>query len=150
MYSGNSLLVFGPSRKTRQVSLNLMRAHAQCYRTLKGKKNGPRSMIGLVKNINIFDPYRAWNPLHRFQAKLLDGMFNRCWIRGLKTGRFKPPSGIRSVAIDGLKEAAISLESIITPISLLPPSCQQRSRLTHLFVHGRNAPISDIQCTLRD
>ena len=90
-------------KKTRQVSLNLMRAHAQCYRTLKGKKNGPRSMIGLVKNINIFDPYRAWNPLHRFQAKLLDGMFNRCWIRGLKTGRFKPPSGIRSVAIDGLK-----------------------------------------------
>ena len=25
-------------KKTRQVSLNLMRAHAQCYRTLKGKK----------------------------------------------------------------------------------------------------------------
>ena len=59
--------------------------------------------IGLVKNINIFDPYRRWNPLHRFQANLLDGMFNRCWINGLKTGRFKPPSALRSVSIEGLK-----------------------------------------------
>ena len=90
-------------KKTRHVSLNLMRAHALCYRTLKSMKHGRNAKIGLVKNINIFDPYRRWNPLHRFQAKLLDGMFNRCWIKGLQTGRFKPPSAVRSVAIDGLK-----------------------------------------------
>lgn len=90
-------------KKTRQVSLNLMRAHAQCYRTLKAKENGAAAKIGLVKNINIFDPYRRWNPLHRFQAKLLDGMFNRCWIQGLKTGRFKPPSSLRRFSIEGLK-----------------------------------------------
>jgi choline kinase len=66
-------------------------------------KNGDGCQIGLVKNINIFDPYRRWNPLHRFQANLLDGMFNRCWIQGLKTGRFKPPSALRSVSVDGLK-----------------------------------------------
>ena len=90
-------------KKTRQVSLNLMRAHARCYRTLKSMEHGGTRKIGLVKNINLFDPYRRWNPLHRFQAKLLDGMFNRCWIEGLKTGRFKPPSAMRSVSIDGLK-----------------------------------------------
>jgi len=90
-------------KKTRQVSLNLMRAHARCYRTLKSMVNGATRKIGLVKNINLFDPYRRWNPLHRFQAKLLDGMFNRCWIVGLKTGRFKPPSAFKSVTIDGLK-----------------------------------------------
>ena len=90
-------------KKTRIVSLNLMRAHARCYRTLKSMEFGSRSNIGLVKNINIFDPYRRWNPLHRMQASVLDGMFNQCWIKGLKTGRFKPPSAFRSVAIDGLK-----------------------------------------------
>ena len=90
-------------KKTRRVSLNLMRAHARCYRTLKSMANGSMTKIGLVKNINIFDPYRRWNPLHRFQANLLDGMFNRCWINGLKTGRFKPPSALRSVSIEGLK-----------------------------------------------
>lgn len=90
-------------KKTRRVSLNLMRAHAKCYRTLKSMSNGSTTRIGLVKNINIFDPYRRWNPLHRFQAKILDGMFNRCWITGLKTGRFKAPSSLRSVSIDGLK-----------------------------------------------
>ena len=90
-------------KKTRQVSLNLMRAHARCYRTLKSMEHGATRKIGLVKNINLFDPYRRWNPLHRFQARLLDGMFNRCWIDGLKTGRFKPPSALRTVSIDGLK-----------------------------------------------
>ena len=90
-------------KKTRQVSLNLMRAHARCYRTLKSMEHGDSRKIGLVKNINLFDPYRRWNPLHRFQANVLDKMFNRCWIDGLKTGRFKPPSALRSISIDGLK-----------------------------------------------
>ena len=90
-------------KKTRIVSLNLMRAHARCYRTLKSMENGADAQIGLVKNINLFDPYRRWNPLHRFQANLLDGMFNRCWIKGLKTGRFKPPSALRSITVEGLK-----------------------------------------------
>ena len=80
-----------------------MRAHARCYRTLKSMENGADAQIGLVKNINLFDPYRRWNPLHRFQANLLDGMFNRCWIKGLKTGRFKPPSALRSITVEGLK-----------------------------------------------
>ena len=93
-------------RKTRNVSLNLMRAHARCYRMLKSMENGQKANIGLVKNINIFDPYRPWNPLHRIQANLLDGMFNRCWLKGLKNGRFKPPSAFRSVAIEGLKSSS--------------------------------------------
>lgn len=90
-------------KKTRIVSLNLMRAHARCYRKLKAMKNGERCQIGLVKNINLFDPYRRWNPLHWMQTKLLDGMFNRCWLKGLATGRFKPPSGLFSKRIEGLK-----------------------------------------------
>ena len=90
-------------KRVRKVSLNLMRAHAQCYRTLKGMKNGEKCQIGLVKNINIFDPYRRWNPLHWMQAKILDGMFNRCWLKGLRTGKFKPPSALISKRIEGLR-----------------------------------------------
>ena len=90
-------------KKTRIVSTNLMRAHASCYQTLKSMEHGKRAHIGLVKNINLFDPYRRWNPLHRFQARLLDGMFNLCWIKGLMTGRFKAPSALRSKEIPGLK-----------------------------------------------
>jgi beta-glucosidase len=90
-------------KKTRIVSTNLMIAHARCYQTLKSMTHGKRAHIGLVKNINLFDPYRRWNPLHRFQARLLDGMFNLCWIKGLMTGRFKAPSALRSKKIPGLK-----------------------------------------------
>ena len=90
-------------KRTRMVSLNLMRAHAQCYRKLKQMKNGQRCQIGLVKNINLFDPYRRWNPLHWLQAKILDGLFNTCWLKGLSTGRFKPPSALFSKRIPGLK-----------------------------------------------
>ena len=71
--------------------------------SLKSMEHGKRAHIGLVKNINLFDPYRRWNPLHRFQARLLDGMFNLCWIKGLMTGRFKAPSALRSKEIPGLK-----------------------------------------------
>jgi beta-glucosidase len=90
-------------KRARAVSMNLMRAHARCYQALKSMDGGPHCDIGLVKNINLFDPYRRWNPLHWLQARVLDGMFNRCWIKGLKTGRFKPPSSLKSTKIAGLK-----------------------------------------------
>lgn len=90
-------------KRVRTVSLNLMRAHARCYRTLKAMKNGEKCQIGLVKNINIFDPYRRWNPLHWMQAKILDGMFNQCWLKALRTGKFKPPSALFSKRIEGLQ-----------------------------------------------
>ncbi|DAC44742.1 MAG TPA: glycosyl hydrolase family protein [Candidatus Poseidoniales archaeon] len=90
-------------KRARSVAMNMMKAHAACYRALKAMEHGPKCEIGLVKNINLFDPYRRWNPLHWFQARLLDSMFNRCWIKGLKTGRFKPPSALTSTTIPGLK-----------------------------------------------
>jgi len=77
-----------------------------CYQTLKGMENGASCEIGLVKNINLFDPYRRWNPLHWLQAKVLDGMFNRCWINGLRTGRFKPPSALTAKPVPGLKNSS--------------------------------------------
>lgn len=90
-------------KRVRTVALNLMRAHAQCYRTLKAMKHGKERHIGLVKNINIFDPYRRWNPLHWMQAKILDGMFNQCWLKSLRTGKFRPPSALFSKRIEGLQ-----------------------------------------------
>ena len=90
-------------KRARTVALNLMRAHAQCYRALKKMPCGKEANIGLVKNINIFDPYRRWNPIHWLQAKLLDEMFNRCWLKGIKKGRFRPPSSLISRKITGLK-----------------------------------------------
>ena len=91
---------------TRAVARNMMVAHARCYRALKSMPGGESAQIGLVKNINIFDPYRRWNLLHWFQSKLLDEMFNRCWIRGLKTGKFRAPSSIFSSKIEGLKDSS--------------------------------------------
>ena len=88
---------------TRAVSRNMMVAHARCYHALKSMEGGDLAQIGLVKNINIFDPYRRWNLLHWIQARLLDEMFNRCWIRGLITGKFRPPSAVFSKTIDGLE-----------------------------------------------
>ncbi len=93
-------------KKARSVSKNMMSAHAQCYRNLKKLPNGEDSNIGFVKNINIFDPYKRWNIFHWIQAKILDEMFNKCWLRGLKTGRFRAPSSIFSQKIDGLRGSA--------------------------------------------
>ena len=90
-------------KRMKIVSRNLMIAHANCYSKIKSMRNGKSVKVGLVKNINIFDPYRRWNPLHWIQSLLLDGMFNRCWINGIHTGRFKPPSGLFSEKIPGLK-----------------------------------------------
>ena len=91
---------------TRRVATNMMRAHARCYRTLKMMDNGREAQIGLVKNINIFDPYRRWNPLHWIQSFILDEMFNSCWLRGLKKGRFRPPSSLFAKNIHGLKDSS--------------------------------------------
>ncbi|MBJ23527.1 MAG: hypothetical protein CMB64_02540 [Euryarchaeota archaeon] len=90
-------------KTTRSVAKNMMLAHALCYRKLKKLPYGDKAKIGFVKNINIFDPYRRWNLLHWIQAKILDEMFNKCWLRGLKTGKFRPPSSLFSKKIDGLK-----------------------------------------------
>ena len=90
-------------KRTRAVATNMMRAHARCYQALKAMPRGDKVQIGLVKNINIFDPYRRWNLLHWIQAKILDEMFNRCWLRGLKNGRFRAPSSLFSTKIPGLK-----------------------------------------------
>ena len=93
-------------KRAKAVAMNMMRAHATCYQTLKGMENGGLCEIGLVKNINLFDPYRRWNPLHWLQARVLDGMFNRCWINGVRTGRFKPPSALRAKRVPGLKNSS--------------------------------------------
>ena len=90
-------------KRARKVGLNMMRGHARCYRELKAMDGGNDAQIGLVKNINIFDPYRRWNPVHWLQAKILDEMFNQCWLRGLRNGKFRPPSAIFSRKIPGLK-----------------------------------------------
>ena len=90
-------------KRTRAVATNMMRAHARCYQALKAMPRGDKVQIGLVKNINIFDPYRRWNLLHWIQAKILDEMFNRCWLRSLKNGRFRAPSSLFSTKIPGLK-----------------------------------------------
>ena len=88
---------------TRAVARNMMKAHARCYQALKKMKGGENAQIGLVKNINIFDPFRRWNLLHWIQAKILDEMFNKCWLRSLRTGRFRAPSSLFSTKIPGLK-----------------------------------------------
>jgi len=90
-------------KRARNVALNMMRAHARCYQSLKAMDRGKHCQIGLVKNINLFDPYRRWNPVHWGQALLLNGMFNTCWLKGIQTGRFKPPSALRSQKVEGLK-----------------------------------------------
>ena len=85
--------MFPPGKKDSQLSAvvlkNLLEAHIQVYRSLKKMDNGPQVKIGLVKNINQFDPWRRWHLLDWFISNTANHFFNDSTIEFLRTGIFK-------------------------------------------------------------
>jgi beta-glucosidase len=85
--------MFPPGKKESQLSAvvlkNLLEAHVQVYHTLKNMGNGPQVKIGLVKNINQFDPWRRWHLLDWLISNAVNHFYNDSTIEFLRTGIFK-------------------------------------------------------------
>ena len=84
---------FPPGKKDSDLSAvvikNFLEAHVQVYHTLKKMENGSRVKIGLVKNINQFDPWRRWHLLDWLISRAVNHFFNDSTIEFLRTGIFK-------------------------------------------------------------
>ena len=85
--------MFPPGKKNPQLAAvvlkNLLQAHVEVYHHLKNMHNGPKCKIGLVKNINQFDPWRRWNIFDWLITKSVNQFFNYSTIDFLKKGIFK-------------------------------------------------------------
>ena len=85
--------IFPPGKKDAQLSAvvlkNLLEAHVQSYHCLKKLENGDRVKIGIVKNINQFDPWRRWNLLDWIISGAVNQFFNISSVQFLSTGKFK-------------------------------------------------------------
>ena len=77
------------TQMTGEVLKNLLEAHVQVYHVLKNKKNGKESRIGLVKNINQFEPWRRSSTRDWLFSLSLNHVFNWSALKFLKTGKFK-------------------------------------------------------------
>ena len=91
--------IFPPGIKKPQLSAevlkNLLETHVRVFHTLKHLDNGNKVKIGLVKNINQFDPWNRWNILDWIISYYVNSFFNNSSIIFFKTGIF-------SVNIPGL------------------------------------------------
>lgn len=78
-----------------RVQRNLLLAHARVVRAIKALPGGERSRIGVVNNVNPFDPWRRWHLGDWIVARMLDRVFNTAIQDYLCTG-------VYSVQIPGL------------------------------------------------
>ena len=67
----------------------MLEAHVQSYQSLKKLENGDKVKIGIVKNINQFDPWRRWNLLDWIVSVAVNQFFNWSSIQFLSSGEFK-------------------------------------------------------------
>ena len=85
--------MFPPGKKSIKLTCivlkNLLEAHVQVYHKIKGMKNGLEAQVGIVKNINHFDPWRRYNIFDWLLALFSNYVFNTCSINFFKTGEFK-------------------------------------------------------------
>jgi len=85
--------MFPPGKKDSQLSAvvlkNLLEAHVKVYHALKKMENGPQVKIGLVKNINQFDPWRRWHLLDWVISNRVNHFFNDSTIDFLRTGTYR-------------------------------------------------------------
>ena len=75
--------------KTAHVFKNLLESHVQIYYALKSHINGSKVKIGIVKNINQFEPWRRYHLFDWFFTIALNHIFNWSAINFLKTGKLK-------------------------------------------------------------
>ena len=75
--------------KTAHVFKNLLESHVQIYHALKSHINGSKVKIGIVKNINQFDPWRRYHLFDWLFTIALNHIFNWSTIIFFKTGKLK-------------------------------------------------------------
>ncbi|MHA2106872.1 MAG: glycoside hydrolase family 1 protein [Candidatus Hodarchaeales archaeon] len=71
---------------------NLLRMHAEAYYILKTENS--QNLVGVVKNINLFEPYNSQSRIDRMIAWVLDEGMNSNTLRGIRTGKL-PLSVVR-------------------------------------------------------
>jgi beta-glucosidase len=71
---------------------NMLKGHAAAYRAIHSCDG--RARVGLVKNVQLFDPARPGSPPDRFWAWFLDYAFNHVALRAVQDGRLRPPTGL--------------------------------------------------------
>lgn len=76
-------------KKAAEVFKNLLESHVQIYHALKGHKNGSKVKIGIVKNINQFEPWRRYHISDWIFSLLMNHIFNWATIKFFKTGKLK-------------------------------------------------------------
>jgi beta-glucosidase len=69
----------------------MLEGHAAAYRIIHALDGKAR--VGLVKNLQIFDPADPDSPLDRFWAAVFDYAFNRIVLQAIQDGGLLPPLG---------------------------------------------------------
>jgi len=77
------------SQKSAKVFKNLLESHIQIYHALKRRQNGSNVKIGIVKNINQFEPWRRYHISDWIFSLLMNHIFNWATIKFFKTGKLK-------------------------------------------------------------
>lgn len=88
--------VFPPAREkgwpaAARALGHLLRCHAAAYHTIKALY--PRALVGVAKNLIVFDPRPNANPLDRWWAGQISWLYNDWWMEAMNDGRLRRPLG---------------------------------------------------------
>jgi len=95
-----------------KVFRNMVRAHAQAYRTIHRLQAD--AQVSIAKHVRIFDPANPESQADRWAARLLEHVFNDAFLHAVTKGRIEPPFGLWEVlpqAIDSLDYIGVNYYS---------------------------------------
>ena len=85
--------IFPPGKKNASIAVkvlkNLLKLHVEIYHTLKAMPNGNDCQIGIVKNINQFEPYRRHSIMDWMVSLINNQFFNNSVVDFFRKGIFK-------------------------------------------------------------
>ena len=85
--------IFPPGKMNANIAVrvlkNLLQLHVEIYLALKAMPNGSECQIGIVKNINQFEPYRRHSIMDWIVSLINNQFFNNSVINFFKKGVFK-------------------------------------------------------------
>jgi beta-glucosidase len=81
-----------------RVQRHLLQAHAAAYRVIHAADG--RAQVGLVKNVQVFEPFTWGRWLEGRAARLYDYVFDEIFFRAVQDGRIRFPLGL-GLAVDG-------------------------------------------------
>ena len=104
---GNLFGLHAPGAQSLQryfsVLRHMLQGHAAAYRVIHSFDGQAR--VGLVKNLQLFDPADPESRLDRFFAGFFDYAFNDLVIKALAEGRLCPPLGLGLSSAKGLLDS---------------------------------------------